>query len=97
MSDHPATERYREMVEVNHAIIYLKNHSTHYADCGCLTEAAKLMRDELLAKIERLKVCGNCGHYMESSGRCDILLKRERFGPEPCEFAPSRWTERGGT
>jgi hypothetical protein len=46
------------------------------------------------AAIESLKCCGNCGHYMETSGRCDIWLKSERFGPETCHFTPSRWKER---
>lgn len=58
----------------------------HPGSVGILLMAAKSMRDELLARIDELEVCGNCGHielgsrsesdwYERPTVECDGLFK----------------------
>ena len=50
-----AVEKYNDLATVNYSPYHLAQHTTHHADCGCLTAAADAMRDELLAEIARLQ------------------------------------------
>ena len=51
----------------------------------------------LEAEVERLRVCGNCGHRRwEGLCQWDDELSEEfdDWGSDHCHFAPSRWTAR---
>ena len=50
----------------------------------------------LLAEVERLKVCGNCGYCSYSADRwwCGAQAPEEVAASDRCRFKPSRWKER---
>ena len=58
--------------------------------------------DAALAELDRLKVCGTCGHLDRTLGRrllCELMPDAETFAAEddrapwsPCHLTPSRWT-----
>lgn len=54
---------------------------------------------ELLDAIERLKCCGNCGDCVDPDDDGVFWCEEDTYlairGDEPCNFTPSRWTERG--
>ena len=49
--------------------------------------------DELEATIERLKCCGNCGHWSDFN-LCSVGGHDDFMGNDACHFTPSRWTPR---
>lgn len=76
---------------------FTARHTTHHADCGCLAWRADAMRDELLATIESLTVCGNCGRGLAELGR--ILCTAEGISEatsgergDRCRYDESMWT-----
>lgn len=80
------TAHYCEMTEVKHDASYIAHHTTHHADCGCLTVQADAMRDELLARIEELSNCENCPLCAIQAKRADEAEKREKLYKERWEF-----------
>ena len=57
-----AVERYEFMTVLKHEYGYMRQHTTHHADCGCVTEAADAAIAEL--KAERDAFFYNLTHDM---------------------------------
>lgn len=55
----------------------------------------------LEATVERLRVCGNCGHHTPWCRGCTESHHGRGYltaaSHDPCHFVPSRWTERSTT
>ena len=71
----------------------------HDEDCELCQKDARIY--ELECQVERLRVCGNCKHYLpvwlECSEQPTVDDDADHYYPSPqehCCFTPSRWQAR---
>lgn len=73
---------------------WVSRHSTHHADCGCLSKAAAEYIAALEAECEALKCCGNCKNLSAGQQECDWDGDAITDWSASCRITPSRWTGR---
>jgi hypothetical protein len=78
----------------------MREHTTHFIDCGCFTEKYEARIAELEGELQMTKVCGSCAHWDPVRFDCKLEPTYDKQRPwsgdyynlNHCHFTPSRWT-----